>query len=47
MLFEGNSFGISNLNTITIDILLIDVILHNEEIEERKQCICNYILNKM
>ena len=35
---EGNVLlgTISNLNMITIDILLIDALLHNTEIEERK-----------
>lgn len=46
MALEGHSFSISNLHIITSDILLIDVILHDKEIEEgQHKCLYKTILN--
>lgn len=35
MSLEGQVFGISNLNLMTTDIPLIDIVVHDKEIEER------------
>lgn len=48
MPLEGHSFTILNLDVITPDILIIDVILHDIEVKERKhKYLYKHILNKI